>query len=59
MDIYQECLQQMQGYQWWIYRQDIVGYKWSTVSAHRNLHYLLVYHAIKLHIHVYIFHEES
>ena len=32
-------------------------YKRSTVSAHRNPHYLLVYHSIKLHI--YIFYEES
>ena len=38
-------------------KQRKVGYKWSTVSANKNPYYLLIYHAIKLHI--YVFHEES
>ena len=27
LDIYQEYAQQIQGYQWWIYRQDIEKYR--------------------------------
>ena len=30
-DIYQEYVQQIQGYQWWIYRQDIERYRWTCL----------------------------
>ena len=29
-----------------------IYFEWSTVCAHRNIHYLLIYHAFKLHIYV-------
>ena len=31
LDIYQEYAQQIQGYQWWIYRQDIERYRWTCL----------------------------